>query len=169
MNVTGVGEFVRFHEKPKRSDSARVGWVVAENGCHLWQGGRSAAGYGMVRVDGGMRYVHRVRYLREVGPIPEGMQLDHFVCDDRGCCNPLHVRPVSHRENSLRGNGASARHAARTHCPKGHPLSGENLRACDIRRGQRRCRECNAAWKRDAYGCDKLRQAQRGISTKRGE
>lgn len=94
---------VSFHDAPRNGKaSARVGWIVAENGCHIWQGARTG-GYGAVRVNGRMLRAHRARYEREVGPIPEGLVLDHFACDNRLCCNPAHVRPVTVRENVLRG------------------------------------------------------------------
>lgn len=132
---------VPFHDRPRRgARSARVGWIVAANGCHLWQGACSSGGYGTVQVDGRTQHVHRVRYEQEVGPIPEGMPLDHFACDagPEGCCNPAHVRPVTNRENILRGRDF---HAAKTHCPRGHPYRGDNLRV-DPRTGKRVCRTC---------------------------
>lgn len=134
---------VPFHDRPlKGRRSARVGWVVAENGCHIWQGAMNGSGYGVVGVEGRNRYVHRLRYEREVGPIPEGMHLDHFVCDNPSCCNPAHVRPVTPRENLLRGNTVNAAHAAKTHCPQGHPYAGDNLRVTP-RTGGRQCRACD--------------------------
>lgn len=138
---------VPFHGKPKRRNSARVGWVVVDNGCHIWRGSRTADGYGHVNVDGRMECVHRVRYEREVGPIPEGMHLDHYVCDDPLCCNPAHVRPVAQRENTLRGASPSAQNAAKTHCKRGHPLSGDNLYVMP-RTGRRQCRACHRARQR---------------------
>lgn len=136
------GTFVYFHGKPKRRSSARVGWVVAENGCHIWQGAGSTSGYGRVVVGNRLLMVHRVRYEREVGPIPEGMHLDHFVCDNGpgGCCNPAHVRPVSPRSAFSRGETITSSHAARTHCVNGHPFSGNNLYTRP--RGDRECRTC---------------------------
>ncbi len=136
--------FVPFHSRPRGKQSARVGWIVAENGCHLWQGARCGGGYGVVGVERRMRPVHRVRYEREVGPVPEDMELDHFVCDTPWCCNPEHVRPASPRENTLRSTGITAQMAARTHCVHGHLLSGVNLYVVP-RSGTRQCRECNRA------------------------
>ena len=143
-----VVNIVLFHDTPLQGErSARVGWVVAENGCHVWQGGCNTGGYGQVRVAGRKRLVHRVRYEMEVGLIPDGMVLDHFACDNGagGCCNPLHCRPVTRRENTLRGDTAAARQAARTHCPLGHPLTGDNLARSELARGHRKCRECDRA------------------------
>lgn len=65
--------------------------------------------------------------------------LDH-LCRNRICCNPDHVEPVTNRENIVRGVGFAATHAAATHCPTGHPYSGENLRIRPC--GRRSCREC---------------------------
>lgn len=157
-----VGTFVPFHNPPKRKDSARVGWVVAANGCHIWQGARTTSGYGYVKHDGRMQHVHRLRYEREVGPIPDGMDLDHFVCDRRACCNPEHVRPASRWENILRGDGVAAAHAAKTRCPQGHPYSGDNLYVYPSS-GARGCRECirtgSAAY--HARNRDKVRARKR--------
>jgi hypothetical protein len=91
-----------------------------------------------------------VRYEREVGPIPEGMELDHFACDNGpgGCCNPHHCRPVTTRENVLRGGNMAARCMAKTHCAAGHLLSEDNLVPNDKRYGKRRCRACTNAARR---------------------
>ncbi len=107
-----------------------MGWITDTNGCDIWQGSRNNYGYGRVMLaERKIRYIHRVRYEREIGPIPAGMDLDHFVCDNGagGCCNPFHCRPATRRENLLRGNTITAACAAKTHCPKGHLLAGENL------------------------------------------
>lgn len=44
---------------------------------------------------------HRVAYELWVGPIPEGMELDHR-CKVRACINPAHLEPVTHAENMRR-------------------------------------------------------------------
>ena len=125
-------------------DGAKYGWVVAGSGCHVWTGARISSGYGTVSIDGRTHLVHRVRYEREVGPIPDSLVVDHWACDNgpRGCCNPHHCRPVTRRENNLRSESRAAVLAARTHCPRGHPLSGKNLRPALLARGIRKCAEC---------------------------
>jgi hypothetical protein len=140
-----AGVFVPFNDPPRKGKASRnVGWITDANGCDIWQGARALDGYALVKTGGRMCMVTRVRYEREVGPIPEDMELDHFVCDNGagGCCNPLHCRPASTRENQLRGNTIVAANAAKTHCPKGHPLSGENLDKTQLARGIRSCRIC---------------------------
>lgn len=86
---------------PLNPERPKLGWIVVESGCHIWTGA-IVGGYGQVSVGGKRHRVHRYRYEREVGPIPEGLVLDHFACDNPACCNPAHVRPVTHWENTLR-------------------------------------------------------------------
>ena len=54
---------------------------------------------------------------------------------------PEHLEPVTVRENLLRGEGPSALHAKKTHCPQGHPYAGDNLYIHPTR-GLRYCRTC---------------------------
>jgi hypothetical protein len=73
------------------------------------------------------------------------MELDHFACENRACCNPAHVRPVTHRENVLRGRSFAVENKAKTHCKNGHPLEGDNLIPYFAAVGQRQCNTCNTA------------------------
>lgn len=155
-----IGAFVPWYPEPRLERQRYMGWVVAENGCHLWTGSTNEKGYGHVQDAGRVRRVHRVRYEREVGPVPAGMELDH-TCSVRHCCNPAHLRPVTHRTNLLAGNTIAAAAASRTHCPRGHALEGDNLRQCDLRHGVRSCRTCFNANQNAAHAERKRRERSR--------
>ena len=120
------------------------------DGCWLWNGAINRDGYGQVfdRSKRKNRGAHRVIYEQLRGAIPEGLELDH-TCRVRACVNPDHLEPVSHRENTLRGQTLVAAYAARTHCKSGHPLSGENL--CNSSERFRRCLECARISNRASY------------------
>ena len=111
--------------------------AVDGNGCWIWQGAINAGGYGRVPVRKG-NTAHRLSYRTFVGPIPEGLQLDH-LCRVRACCNPEHLEPVTSRENTFRGQTPAALNAAKTHCPQGHPFEGENVYHWQ---GRRFCKTC---------------------------
>jgi hypothetical protein len=127
----------RFFQKADRSGG--------DDACWLWRGGYDGKGYGRLKV--GRSYVgaHRFAYEHFVGPIPDGLVLDHFACDTPACVNPRHVRPVTQRENLMRSDTLPARCQAKTHCPRGHEYTAENTLWCRTGGGRaaRRCRECN--------------------------
>lgn len=109
--------------------------------CWIWTGA-TQFGYGRFSYggfDGTRGYVaHRFSYEALVGPIPEGLVLDH-LCRVRNCVNPAHLEPVTHRENSLRGVGIPAQNAQKTRCVNGHTLAPENL---TVRAHKRECHIC---------------------------
>src|SRR5687768_8074621 len=81
--------------------------IVVPNGCWIWTGSRNNKGYALIfkeaRENGSKRCVlaHRVCYEHNVGPVPEGLELDH-KCRETGCVNWRHVEPVTHQENGAR-------------------------------------------------------------------
>lgn len=109
-------------------------------GCWLWTGRKSHNGYGVFSVLGRSERVHRWSYEYHVGPIPDGLVIDH-LCRVRACCNPWHLEPVTGRVNAGRGDNAM-----RSVCCHGHPFDEQNT----ITRRQnarpdmlrRDCREC---------------------------
>jgi len=69
--------------------------------CWVWTGVLSA-GYGQIWDKGRMRLVHRLMYELMVGPIPDGLVIDH-LCRNPRCCNPAHIEPVTQKVNVKRG------------------------------------------------------------------
>jgi len=86
--------------------------VRTESGCLEWQGATTSGrgGYGVIGSMGKVVYVHRAAFELLVGPIPDGLVIDH-LCRNRTCWEPAHLEAVTHRINILRGTGASARNA----------------------------------------------------------
>ena len=128
-----------------------IGYVVRDDGCWEWTGVRTKDGHARMRVNGRMVYVHRHLWEQKNGPIPAGMEMDHFACDNSWCVNPDHVRPTTHRENVLRGASFAGELAGRTHCANGHELTGDNLDQYGLKRGRRNCLKCTRARNRRNY------------------
>lgn len=123
--------------------------VDEPTGCWRWQKTINR-GYPYIYWGGRAVLAHRLVYELKLGPIPDGLHLDHTChssdpscpggpCVHRSCVNPAHLEPVTKLENTLRSvqNNVQSR---KTHCPQGHPYAGENLW---IVNGERRCRECS--------------------------
>lgn len=116
------------------------GGEVAE--CWEWLGTRSN-GYGRFVGGGGRRVIaHRWAYESLIGPIPDGLHLDH-LCRNRACVNPWHLDPVTTQVNVRR---SPITNGNLTHCRRGHPFDAENTyvyTSDDVRR--RVCRTCRDA------------------------
>lgn len=109
-------------------------------GCLCWTGHIDKHGYGRITSAKGTRGAHVELYERQVGPIPEGLELDH-TCRVRRCVEVGHLEPVTRKVNILRGESFSAVNARKTHCDNGHAFEPENTYTQDGKR--RQCRECN--------------------------
>ena len=133
------GEMV-FGERRWRAFWAHV--EPAPGPCWWWSGHRGEQGYGRWFTTKANRSVafaaHRLAYQLVVGPIPDGLTLDH-LCRNRACVRPGDLEPVTGGVNTLRGDGATARNAAKTHCINGHEFDAANTYRRANRRGCRAC------------------------------
>ncbi|MFF1299981.1 MULTISPECIES: HNH endonuclease signature motif containing protein [unclassified Streptomyces] len=76
-----------------------------EDGCKLWTGRTFNGRYGLFVIGKHGVVAHRVAYQYEVGPIPDGLDIDHVYawgCRSTLCVNTDHLEAVTHRENQRR-------------------------------------------------------------------
>ena len=99
---------------PKASTEERFDSKVvsAATGCWLWVGATYEQGYGMFNAgEGRIVRAHRFSFERRVGPIPQGMTIDH-ICEVKNCVNPNHLEIVTAAENRRRYRERQRQHAA---------------------------------------------------------
>lgn len=113
--------------------------------CWEWLGTRTSKGYGLVNTPAGVRGAHRVALMLTGVAIPDGWEVDH-KCFNPPCVRPDHLQVVPSGFNSQQ---AGNRRREKTHCPRGHPYSGENLVLTSS--GGRACRECVRMMSRASY------------------
>jgi hypothetical protein len=111
----------------------------ADDECWVWPGARNRLGYGAAKHEGKSYRAHRLVYQLRVGPIPDGLVLDH-LCRNRACVNPAHLEPVTNAENLRRAV------ERRTHCKQGHEFTPENTYHG---KDGRSCRICGREWMRN--------------------
>jgi hypothetical protein len=125
----------------KRSPEERF-WAKVDKTetCWLWTGAiTKRTGYGAFGMQLGSvnRWhnvlPHRFAYELLIGPIPEGLVIDH-LCFVRRCVRPDHLEPVTATENIRRAL------ARRTHCQQGHPY--------DTSTHKRECKTCKRTSRR---------------------
>lgn len=145
---------LRFHKH------YTINWLT---GCWEWDA-PCADGYGRIWWEGRSVYPHRLAYQLYVGPIPDGLHIDHTChdpavclggpsCPHRGCVNPDHLEPVTHAENTRRGGNAQRR---KTHCPQGHPYNEANTYRPPSSPKARACWTCMTARNRQRHLREKM-------------
>lgn len=136
-------EYVTNRVSPDMSPADRVKRhaIVTPGGCWIWGLKKDKkTGYGTLTINYKVYKAHRVSYEAFVGPIPEGLHIDH-LCRVRACVNPLHLQPVTPLVNTRRGMNHNV---LTSRCPQGHEYNEENT----YRHGGRRyCRPCKRVYR----------------------
>lgn len=132
------------------------------SGCWIWLGATPwGRGYATMTIHGKPRRVHTVMWEEKFGAPPPGLVPDH-LCRVPRCINPDHLEWVTNRVNILRGIGPTAINARKTHCPRGHALTGDNIyNRPDMRRNCRRCNTREA--RRRIYRVDPVHLSNSGM------
>jgi hypothetical protein len=98
--------FCRGHGH-RKAERYRVEDRGYETPCWIWLLRINPSGYGTTTVNRGGRFrtmpAHRFFYEEHVGPIPEGLEIDH-LCRVRSCVNPDHLEAVTQQENIRRSD-----------------------------------------------------------------
>ena len=120
--------------------------LVKSDGCWGWRGFSYGGGYSgfNIKIDGKwrVRYAHRIAYTLYERELSDGEVL-HHICENKGCCNPSHLRPITQAEHMREHDLWEIRaHVQRTltHCKRGHKFTEENT---GYQGTKRYCRECH--------------------------
>ena len=69
--------------------------------CIVGIGEKTRLGYIRLWNGGNRILAHRAEFIKKIGPIPEGLEIDH-LCHNRSCINVLHLKLATRKENSRR-------------------------------------------------------------------
>lgn len=134
-------------------DEARFWSKVDKNGpiperrpelgpCWIWKPSPSPTKYGYFALRRNSKRLnvlaHRWGYETFVGPIPEGLHIDH-LCRTPACVRGTHLEPVTPGENTKRGDAPVMKLWRAGICGKGHSMDD----AYQLASGARACRTCS--------------------------
>ena len=122
--------------------------IKGPDDCWEWTG-TTTSGYGKLSfnwINKG-RKAHRYSYWLHYGEFDFSKEVCHdpYVCDNKKCVNPKHLRIDTHAGNMkdkiITGASKKNHHCKnKTHCPQGHEYNKENTHISKT--GSRQCRVC---------------------------
>ena len=121
---------------------------LKDNGCIEFYGCKTEQGYGVIKYGGDTYRAHRLCFI--LYNKISGLEVEQFVChscDNPSCINPDHLWLGDAKSNN-QDCVKKGRHTnkSKTHCKRGHELSGDNL--INLKDNGRACRTCSNASKR---------------------
>lgn len=139
-NLTDFSFAPRFWASVQKSDS-----------CWTWTGRRYPGGYGEFSVKHVNYRAHRVSWMLNVGPIPDGLLVCHH-CDNRLCVRPDHLFLGTDKDNQTDAI-RKGRHARGRLSPEGIPLCmrGHLLTPGTFyvtSKGNRLCKKCQREYQK---------------------
>ena len=148
-----LGETKNQYRSPL--EKIKAGLVRQPNGCLFWMGTKDNDGYGRIVIGGERVPIHRVVLENKIGrKIREGYQSLH-TCHTPSCVEEEHLYEGTQADNNRdtvqegRHVGWGDFHAAKTHCPQGHPYSEINTYHY---RSERHCKQCKKERKQAKKG-----------------
>jgi len=94
--------FIPGHQSVGRQKPGPLYLVDPETECWVWRR-KITHGYGYITINRHSHRAHKFFWEQVNGPVPDGLVLDHAVCQNRACVNPDHLEPVTHAVNIQRG------------------------------------------------------------------
>jgi hypothetical protein len=117
--------------------------VDKTTGCYLFAG-TNQRGHGQLRYDGRSHGVHRLSAMLYLGlNLNDSKAQANHKCPNKNCWNPEHLYIGTQSDNILdavKNNTYNNQNTIKTHCKRGHPLEGDNLKLDE--NGERRCKTC---------------------------